>query len=562
MTIRLLSAALLLIPATTFAQRASSPADATVFIRMVGSVHAVIEEFGVKRSLDLDHVEIGTGSGFVISPNGYVITNDHVVNDTETIRITRIKGLQEATLTFKISRIDVCFQQEAVQVHGLIAPCVVASVAASDPRLDLAVLFISGSGLPYVALGDSDVVATGLQVDAVGYPLGRDVEVGRTAIGPDLIPSVSTTPGSVSALRANDAGERRFLQITNSVNPGNSGGPLVDRDGFAVGVIRMRLTGATNIAFAIPINDAKDFLESHGLDQMLPSRRIRLGPLQNLEAKGVGLRLPETLVDTSPFQSHIETATDPPGIVLRIDRVLSPWSPRQIEATLISGQPFEPISMTAREVPAFPRGSNSTLLFGSATDGQAGQSTRMDYAVLDLGPEKIVARYVGSFEQIAFNASVLRESLFSLNAQRFGLDDRLAVEKLEWSTLNGRTIVALPAGWSVEPERPSPCSGVPEPAGFVAALPLHDLTLILRAAVWTDSEIRPDTAAQACSPQRGSLEGASYALRGAWLGTSYVVEGAFVRVGSRVVQLEILATEPRATLARALLVEWAKKASE
>src|SRR2546425_425201 len=103
-------------------------------------------------------------------------------------------------------------------------------------------LSMDGSNLPYVALGDSDVVTTGLQVDALGYPFGRDVEVGRATSVSDLVPNVSTTPGAVSAFRANEAGERRYLQITNSVNPGNSGGPLLDRDGFAVGVIRMRLT--------------------------------------------------------------------------------------------------------------------------------------------------------------------------------------------------------------------------------------------------------------------------------------------------------------------------------
>jgi len=327
----LLGTVFLLVPAATFAQRAKSPSDAAVFIRIVGSVHAEIEEFGVKRSVDLDRVEIGTGSGFVISPFGYVITNEHVVNDSETIRITKIKGFQESKITLRTSRIDVCFQPEVVAAYGFATGCSPASVAASDPGVDLAVLFISGSNLPYIALGDSDAVTSGLQVDALGYPLGREVEVGKTANVPDLVPNASLTPGAVSALRANDAGDRRYLQITNSVNPGNSGGPLLDRDGFAVGVIRMRLTGASGIAFAIPINDVKDFLESRGLDQVLPSRRLRLGALQSLEAKGIALRLPEAFVDVSPFQSHVETAPDGPEITLRIDRVLSPWRPRQLE---------------------------------------------------------------------------------------------------------------------------------------------------------------------------------------------------------------------------------------
>jgi len=559
----LLGAALLLIPTSTFADRAKSPADAAVFIRIVGSVHADIEEFGVKRSVDLDRVEIGTGSGFVISPYGYVITNDHVVNDTEPILITRIKGFQEAKITFKTSRIDVCFQPETIAAHGLASGCSAASLAASDPVLDLAVLFIGGSNLPYIALGDSDAVAAGLPVDALGYPMGRDVEVGKAASVPDLVPNVSTTPGAVSALRANDAGERRYLQITNGVNPGNSGGPLLDRDGFAVGVVRMRLTRATGIGFAIPINDVKDFLESHGLDQVLQSRRLRLGPLQNLEAKGIALRLPETLVDRSPFQSHVETGADGLDIALRIDRVISPWRARQLEETLLGGQTFEPLAMTPREARTAPRAAPQTLHGSAAGSDIEGHDSRMDYAIVDLGSEKLVARYVGSAERLAFSESVLRESLSSLQAQRFVPDAGVAVEKLEWSTLNGRSPVPVPAGWTVEPGRPSPCSGLPQPARFAAAFPEHDLTLMLRVAVWADGEVAPEAAAAACSSRRGSVDGASYLSRGDWLGTSYLVDGTFLHVGAKqVVQLEVLATEQRAALARALLAMWVKKSTD
>jgi hypothetical protein len=164
---------------------------------------------------------------------------------------------------------------------------------------------------------------------------------------------------------------------------------------------------------------------------------------------------------------------------------------------------------------------------------------------------------------MAFNESVFRESLSSLQAQRFVASETLAPDKLEWSSANGRSLVPVPRGWSVEPGRPSPCSGLPQPSGFTAAFPTHDLTLMLRAAVWTAGELVPDAAASACSPQGGSVDGASYTSRTPWLGVTYVLEGAFVRLGSRqVMQLEVLATEQRKALARALLAVWVKKISE
>ena len=100
----------------------------------------------------------------------------------------------------------------------------------------------------------------------------------------------------------------------------------------------MKIRDAAGIAFAIPVNQAKDFLELHGVDQQLPARRIRLGPLQALEGKGVVLRLPEGLSDVSPFRARIETDGKLSPVVLRIDRALSPWAPKQIEQALI---PFE-----------------------------------------------------------------------------------------------------------------------------------------------------------------------------------------------------------------------------
>ena len=96
-------------PGDAAAQRAASPADATVFIRLVGSVHVEFDEAGsANQTTDLDRIEIGTGSGFVISPHGYVLTNEHVISNSEFV-VT--DGPRKAKITLKVARIEVCFPQ-------------------------------------------------------------------------------------------------------------------------------------------------------------------------------------------------------------------------------------------------------------------------------------------------------------------------------------------------------------------------------------------------------------------------------------------------------------------
>src|SRR5262245_56210746 len=125
-------------------ERAKNPAEAVVFIRLIGSVHAQIEELGQTRTVDRDRLELGTGSGFFISHDGYVLTNHHGV-EPEDIVIT--EGLRKATVTLKPTRIEVCHSREMVEARGAISQCLEASVAATDSARDLAVLSIAGSNL-------------------------------------------------------------------------------------------------------------------------------------------------------------------------------------------------------------------------------------------------------------------------------------------------------------------------------------------------------------------------------------------------------------------------------
>ena len=565
-TVLTLALVLAALPVHGRTERATSPGDATVFIRLTGSARIEFDEADERRTVELDHVEISTGSGFLFSPAGYVLTNHHVVTNPEAFILTR--GSLRAKVTLAIERIDVCFPPEVVSARGMASGCASGSVVASDAALDLAALFIGGSDLPYIGLGDSDAATAGLQVDALGYPFGRDVEVGKGASARDVVPEVSMTPGAISALRADDAGQQRYLQVTNTLNPGNSGGPLVTRDGFAVGVICMKLKEGTGIGFAIPVNRVKDFLESSGLEAFAPVRRLRLGAFEHLEAKRLGIRLPEGLGDTSPFRSHLETAAQSSDVVLRIDRVLSPWPARRLEETLVGTQAFETVLMAAREGRIAPRPGSPPLLLGAAVGDIPGTSEelRMDYGVLDLGAEKLIARYVGPAEAMAFNEGVLRESLRSLQAERMLAGGPVPTEQVEWSGvpgLPGRDIAPMPAGWVIEPGRPSACAGIRQPVSTASASPLRDFTLVLRAAAWPDGSVDPASAAAACSARRGSLGDASYSTRDNWLGVAYVVEGVFLRVGAgQVVQLEVVSTVEQSARARDLLDAWVKKARE
>ncbi len=200
-------------------------------------------------------------------------------------------------------------------------------------------------------------------MQALGFPLGRTLGLDGDA-GSGTIPAVSTTSGSISAMRADTSGEQRRMQRDANVNPGNSGGPVVDRDRFAVDVVFARVTKATGIGLAIPINEAKDFLVSHGLASLMPVRRLRLGPVHRLDDKGVAVRMPDGAADVSPRRVRVETDPSQMDVMMRIDRVLSPWTLTQIEEALVRTQAFERFTHASGESRLSPVGSGAPSLLG------------------------------------------------------------------------------------------------------------------------------------------------------------------------------------------------------
>lgn len=182
-------------------------------------------QFGSRGGTMRTPREHGLGSGVVINKDGYILTNNHVVENADTIRVTLNDG-REFT----------------------------AKVVGRDPKTDVAVLKIDAKNLPYITIADSDKIQVGDICLAVGNPFG----IGQTV-----------TMGIVSATGRGGIGVgtdyEDFIQTDAAINPGNSGGALVDAEGRLIGIntaILSRSGGNQGIGFAVPINMARNVMES------------------------------------------------------------------------------------------------------------------------------------------------------------------------------------------------------------------------------------------------------------------------------------------------------------
>jgi Do/DeqQ family serine protease len=161
-----------------------------------------------------------SGSGVIVDPNGYILTNNHVIENAHEITV-RLSDSRKFT----------------------------ARLVGSDPKTDVAVLKVDAPGpLPAAELGDSDALRVGQWAVAIGHPFGLD----RTV-----------TVGIVSATartRVGVAAYENFIQTDASINPGNSGGPLLNLDGRVVGVNTAIVSAGQGIGFSIPINMAREVM--------------------------------------------------------------------------------------------------------------------------------------------------------------------------------------------------------------------------------------------------------------------------------------------------------------
>ena len=210
--------------------------------------------------------QAGLGSGVIISPDGYILTNNHVVESADEIEITLADSRRAR-----------------------------ARVIGTDPETDLAILKVELDKLPVIVLGDSDALAVGDRVLAIGNPFG----VGQTVTG-----------GIVSALGRTQLGINtfeNFIQTDAAINPGNSGGALVDVNGNLMGIntaIYSRSGGSMGIGFAIPVSTAKMVLDGIVRDGQVTRGWIGVEPneLSPELAETFGVKASEGVIITGVLQ--------------------------------------------------------------------------------------------------------------------------------------------------------------------------------------------------------------------------------------------------------------------
>jgi S1-C subfamily serine protease len=532
------------------------PAAGTVYIRVIGDVRVLTSgenRMRQEKVVDIPRLELQTGSGVIVSALGLVITNNHVV---ETHKTEIVVDGQKLEVEIDVRGIEVVLPRQGA---GGEPARYSASVYAADPGLDIAILSIAATDLPFVGLGDSDAIAAGDAVRAIGYPLGDKLEIGKA---PAASPEASMTTGTISAFRRDDQGEVKFLQTSAALNPGNSGGPLVDADGNVVGIAQSVLRGATSVGFAIPINVVKQFMRSRGLDTNLPAPLLSLGPYIEPADRGVKLRIPEGYREDSPNRLRVEASSLEGTPALHIDRIAAAGSLDQIEAALLNGGTLERFAAPGqpRRIKLAERQVRRAIVGWSFGEDPATRADlSMVYLIVDGGREKLIARYVGSRYAIAMNRSVLQQSLMGMDVTALLTAELSRAVTTEFSATNVMVVgptVPAPTGWVIEGGGPSACAGLPPPPSGASMSPKGDFTVQLRVAWWPGS--LPDAAklARACGAA-GSLGENSYVLQGQWWGEPYEARGAFVANGSSGFwHFELIAPAKKTGYVSALFERW------
>lgn len=318
-----------------------------------------------------EEVPRGVGSGFIISADGYVLTNAHVVDGADDVYVT---------LTDK--------REYKAKMIGV------------DKRTDVAVVKIEGNSLPRLTIGDPSKLRVGEWVIAIGSPFGLDNTV---------------TAGIISA-KARDTGDYLpLIQTDVAVNPGNSGGPLINLRGEVVGInsqIYSRSGGYMGISFAVPIDEAMRVAEQLRTTGKVTRGRIgvQIGEVTKDVAESLGLaRAQGALVQrVEPGAPAEKAGLEAGDIILKFD-----------------GTPIEKSSDLPRLVGATKPGTRSTI-----TVWRKGASKDIPLTIAELEPEKLAGNTKprGEPEQTPNALGLVVSNLSAAQRQELRIDGGVIVD--------------------------------------------------------------------------------------------------------------------------------------
>ena len=247
-----------------------------------------------------EYVPKGSGSGFIISTDGYIVTNNHVIEGASKITVKLLDGRSAD-----------------------------AKLIGKDPRTDLAVLKINLPNLPVVKLGDSSKLQPGELAIVIGNPLGDSF-------------AGTVTAGIISGLNRNlqsDYGPVKLIQTDAAINPGNSGGPLVNSKAEVIGITSVKLTSigpsiqdpfglfqgqstpVEGMGFAIPINEAKPIIEQlikHGYVER-PMMGIGAQTITPQDAAQYNLPVGVYVVQVQPGSGAEKAGIQPGDVIIKAD---------------------------------------------------------------------------------------------------------------------------------------------------------------------------------------------------------------------------------------------------
>jgi len=299
--------------------------------------------FGDNLSVPEEKIKRGTGSGFILTPDGRIITNAHVVSGTDTVKVTLKDG-----------------REFEGKVQGV------------DLLTDVAVVKINAKDLPQVALGRSDNIVPGQWAIAIGNPLGLDNTV--------TVGIISATGRSSSQVGIPDK-RVRFIQTDAAINPGNSGGPLLNDQGEVIGINTAIRADAQGLGFAIPIETAKRvsdqlFAKGKAEHPYLGIQMVSLNPTTKAEInkqlnskialdQGVAVT---RVVENSPAQTADLRAGD---VIQKVDGVAvnSPGDVQEIVENTAVGKELEVEINRLGQVQKVKVRPGAWTISGSATGG-------------------------------------------------------------------------------------------------------------------------------------------------------------------------------------------------